>query len=552
MDPFFGRFRLISDKKKFEFVSKGGGVVFLLIALFPVAFCHATEQVLQQVAREIREEVLRGNNDAIGKPLPLASHWNEGMSKDGYTPHYQVAMIRKGHHLLPWFNMPRPGQNTGISYYAPLNKVAELKLPITFISTEWEHLLTSDPAYFNLPPDKNPNVVDLNNKILPKISPFGPVKYWRELGRKWTAGPIMEILQELYPDPPLIIFLSNNEAVKLRWTEIERDKRYIAKYGIGRDDNFKRKIMGDAWIERYRALQEGMREGLTNPHWKDKAIFIGYNAFGSSFFARSTNWMDYSLYTPGRFSPWPLAWDGGGPPYYLHNWDRNTDYWVMSPQIRAMNWVFMQKEIYKLNPKYWFEISVWDGHVAGDPSDKRLYYASLGQIYTPDRYSGMVQFGMWLLRPRVVREFRGSTETVTKTGSYFVSIMNAVDNVYSNPILRKFWRKGKLVVNKSHMHPFQAVVPREYQGRDRWFLIDTNLDPPRPWKYETELPVFALPLVMGRSPNREWLIYSFAPKKYIKKVKISIPNYGAVWIDASPSGAYHHLVEKTGKVIAVK
>ena len=67
---------------------------------------------------------------------------------------------------------------------------------------------------------------------------------------------------------------------------------------------------------------------------------------------------------------------------------------------------------------------------------------------TTARYEGLVQFGMWLLRPRVVREFRGWLETVEYAGAYFDAILDAVDRVYANAVLRKFWRRGDLVPNR--------------------------------------------------------------------------------------------------------
>jgi len=42
--------------------------------------------------------------------------------------------------------------------------------------------------------------------------------------------------------------------------------------------------------------------------------------------------------------------------------------------------------------------------------------SSTGQRWSPDRYAGFVQFGMWLLRPRAVEEFRGWMETVASAG----------------------------------------------------------------------------------------------------------------------------------------
>ena len=275
------------------------------------------------------------------------------------------------------------------------------------MGTQWESLLSTSPEFSKLPLDKNPNVIDLNGKVLPSGSPFGPVELWREVGRKWTSTPIMKKLQEIYPDPPLVLFVSNNEHRKLQWKDAEGSLRYLALYGKGKDDAFKRKVIGDGFIERYRALQEGMREGLTAKSWKDKAVFIGYEAFGGSAFARWGGWIEYSLYTPGRIEPWPLAWDGASVPFYTHNWDGSTDFTVWSPQIQSMNWVFMLQEAYRLNHIFWFELSTWDGHELSQVNDKRNYYAKLGQAYNPERYGGMVQFGMWLLRPRAVREFRG-------------------------------------------------------------------------------------------------------------------------------------------------
>jgi len=69
--------------------------------------------------------------------------------------------------------------------------------------------------------------------------------------------------------------------------------------------------------------------------------------------------MEYSLTTQGRIDPWPLAWDGGSPSFYNHSWNPAADYTVWSPQIESMNWPFMLDEALKLNPKFWFEISVW-------------------------------------------------------------------------------------------------------------------------------------------------------------------------------------------------
>jgi hypothetical protein len=377
-----------------------------------------------------------------------------------------------------------------------------------------------------------------------KVSPFGPVELWHEVGKKWTSTMLVKRLQEWYPAPPLVLFISNNEHSKLVWHEVESSARYLAAYGSGRDDNFKRQVVGDGWIPRYRALQNGMREGLGDTSaWGQHAKCVAYFAFGTRAFGRWNDWLNYSLYTPGRMEPWPLAWDGASASHYADNWSAITDHTMMSPQIEAMNWVFMQKEAVHLNPEFRLEISVWDGYEPTKANDKRTYYQQEGTEFSPLRYEGSVQFGMWLLRPRVIREFRGNDGSVLRDEPYFLSVVKSVDRVHNDPTLKRFWRKGKLVANKNFVHPYQVKIPSEYKTMERWFLLDTNLDPIRPWSLHTDIPVFAIALLIGNKPDREWLVYGHSPLKGRSEVKIFIPDYQAVELDISQGGSFYHVVE---------
>lgn len=527
-------------------------ISFLIVLITYAIGGHSfADDPVLPVAEAIRAEATRPNSSEIGRPLPLAAHWNTGQWSDaGFTPHYQMKLIENGHHILPWFQLPDPypyDKPCSDAYYEePLKKAAKLGLPVTFLSTQWERYLSDAPEYFNLPAEKNPNVVGVDGTIKNKLSPFGPVQPWREIGRKWATTEQLKKIQAWYPNPPLVIFLSNNEHRRLRWHEVGESARYAASYGNSNSDDFKRKVVGDGWIERYRALQAGMREGLAAPAWKGNSRFIAYDAFGGSAFGRWGGWLKYSLYTPGRMEPWPLAWDGASPSYYVHNWDSSTDYTVMSPQVQAMNWLFMLDEAYRINPAFWFEISTWDGHEPKRKDDKRKFYSSKGQTFTPERYEGFIQFGMWLLRPRVVREFRGHLDTVENSGAYFMALLRSVDRVHSNPVLRRFWRKGKLVPNRDYEHPYQALIPKEYQKVDRWFLLGSDQDLPRPWNLETEVPVFSLALVIGTAPNREWLIYAHSPLRETENAEVSLAEYGNVGIKSSPSGSYY-LVSETSR-----
>ncbi|HWE04256.1 MAG TPA: hypothetical protein VG326_17760 [Tepidisphaeraceae bacterium] len=305
-------------------------------------------------AEQITAETCRPNHDAIGHVLPLAGHWNVGVAPKGDTfdPQYQLRLIDEGHHIIPFLDMPTPATAPGKMQYweQGIKRAAALHLPIALIASQWEAALSSDKAYLDLPPEANPNVVGVDGKILHEVDPFGPVEPWREIGRQWGASAGLAQLQRWYPDPPRIMLISNNEAAKLAWSDCEKDKRYVELYGAGKDGDFMRKVVSAGWIERYRAMIGSMREGLASPAWKNNAVFIGYDAFGPPHFGRMGGWREYSLYIPGRIDFSPLVWDGGSPSFYTRNWNASTDYTVWSPQVEAMNWVFMQQEALRLNP----------------------------------------------------------------------------------------------------------------------------------------------------------------------------------------------------------
>lgn len=528
---------------------------------------------VQKVATEIRTEVLRKNDDPAGRALPLLASWSIGEipSIPGMTPATQIEFVEAGHHVVPSFQFPqsssggdfRPADEKMIElkrayYEAPLKRAAELQLPITLVSTQWERWLSDDKKYSELPANQNPNVVTPEGKIEDKVSPFGPIEHWRAVGAHWANSPLMKQVQQWYPNPPLVILLSNNEHRALRWVEVETDARYLEKYGKGRDDDFKKKVVADAWIERYRALQDGMR-GALSPEWRDRVLFAGYGAFGPAHMGRWPGWTNWSSHSPGRIDPDPLMWDMSSPSYYTHHWNQETDYKVYSPQIESMNWVFMQREALKLNPNHRLSISVWDGHVPDDRygknskyPDKRGVYRALGQTYEPPRYQGYAQFGMWLLRPREVREYRDHTTHIDVMRPYFLALAEVVDRIYENDTLEYFWRKGELVPNRAGQHPYQSSIPEEWKNEDRWFLLDTNLNPPRPWKLDTEIPVFSLALVDGAAGSRRWLVYAHSPVQERKAVEITIPEYGKVTVDVPVAGAFYVVNEKAKSVTPVR
>jgi hypothetical protein len=562
--------------------------VLCLVSCF--IFCGiATASVVD----EIRIEATRPNYDGIGRPLPLASHW-VGCAP-GITADDHIDMIEQGHHIFPIFILPWP-DNQG-PYYAEnaIKRAARMNLPIAFVSTQWEFLLSREP-YISIDTvdgvfsgdeaseSTNPNVIARDGSVLEKVSPFGPqgqIDLWREVGGKWSSNPAVQAIQNWYPNPPLVIFISNNEYRKLLWWEAETSERYIETYideEAGMDDetrgNYRRRVFGDGWIPRYRALIEGFRDGLIKQWWRDKSVFIGYEAFGPSFFNRLDDiWSKYSLTTTyvgnldtqpnsvPRIDPWHFAWDGTTSSFYVLDADPSTDYQVWSPQIGSMNWLFMLEETYLFNPEFWFEMSVWDGHnIYYENLDKRKYYEQLGQIYTPDRYKGMVQFGMWLMRPRVVREFRYYNEAKEETLPYYTPIIESVDRVYKDPILQSFWRTGQLVANPVGQHPYQSGILDGYRddqieeryGIGRWFLLSTNFTPEiPPNSLDTEIPVLSLALVMGEFPDRQWLVYAHSPLTDREYVEIVIPEYKSIVVDVSVGGSFYLVDESENTVTPI-
>ena len=460
---------------------------------------------------------------------------------------------------MPWFAHPnRAGSLDGeqgtrfVEYYeGPMRRAAELGLPLTFVASQWEAPLSAAP-YHDPPPGENPNVVDTEGKVRKAVSPFGPVAPWREVGRTYTDNLLMRRLQQWYPEPSLVVFLSNNEHGKLRWHQAEESRRYLDAHGPGRDADYRRKLFADAWIERYRALQGAMRDGLASEAWRSAARFVGYAADPPEFIGRWEGWVHYSLHSPGRIFPYPLMWDGGSASYYMHDWCPTTDHTTWSPQIEFMNAVFMLREGYRLNPEWWHELSTWDGHEwpwrKKTPSKTTVYETS-GQVWNPARYQGFLQYGLWLLRPRLLREYRGWTTPWDKAEPYFLALAEAVARVHHSPRLRQWWRRSELVPNRTRQHVHRAGIPEEYRGEDRWFMLECNANTQEfPWELHWKIAVFSLARVRGKAPQRQWLVYAHSPLAERDDVVISVPGFGDITVDVGPGGAFYEMDETTRAV----
>jgi hypothetical protein len=489
----------------------------------------------------------------------------------GWTTGYQVELLNKGHHILPWMGWPRgnpaadeKSKDRFDDYYAALlAHCRELKLPISFRGTQWEAMLVKK-NYRALPPDESPAVLTPEGKLIGRVSPFGAIERWKDPAKEYVGTPAMKRVQKLYPDPPLVLFVSNNEAPRLRWAKnkgLSESGRYLKLHGEGKSDEFKRKVVGQGWAGRYPVMFQAMRDALVTESWKKNVRFVGYGSFGPSHFGRWDGWKVYSLITKDVIDPEPLFWDGGSPSYYTHNWNDNRDHWVFSTQVQSMNWIFMLDRVYRKNPDFWWEVSTWDGNSGWDPGkpydashlkkSKACQYMKEGQTYTPDRHEGWLQFGLWLLRPRVFREFRGSTVPRAPWQPYFDRMIAAVDRIHENQKLEEFWRHGRAVPNKAHRHPYQTDIPDHLKDIRRWYLLDTSLDPERPWSMKTNLPVFSMALALGEEGTRRWLLYAHSPLEDRTEVGVTIPHFKKVIVDVPRKGAFYEVLEVDGKAARV-
>jgi hypothetical protein len=521
----------------------------------------AAHAEIPAAATAVREEALRAQNDPAGRPLPLVAHWH----RQSLPLSVQVQLIQEGAPILPWmdYHRSRPLSTADTS---ALSTLREWQLPLVLITGgQWEEDFYLAGEYTVLPIEQTGVADDLAGQKIKKVGPMSPIEPWRKLGREWTNNANAKALQLAYPNPPLVLFASNNEAQRLRWGDAETSKTYVDAYGTGQPDNLKRKVFGDGWLERYSAMFQGMRDGLTAAEWKANSRFIGYNAFGPDHWGRWDSWKNYSLVTEDRIAPDWHMWNGAIVEAYDNDWEPDKmAFHIWSMQTEMMNLVFQKDEALKAQPNFWFELIFWDGDQY-DPlasGDKPGQYAAKGVAYTPQFYAGWTQYSLWMLVPRVAREFRHSIDNRSRWWAYFEQIIAGVQRVHSDPVLRKFWRNGELVPNPARIHPFDRELPAKWADTSvypRWFNLKTSADNPalpdyiRPGSgYRLQMPIWTLARVIGSKPNREWLVYSHAPLGELKDVRVTIPGFADITVPkVAIEGSFYHVVEATGKVTEV-
>lgn len=582
---------------------------FLVVAWAALSSCLISTEshgVADNTIRAITAEATRSNADAIGYPLPLAATWGAGeireMSGKAHNivddqrwaslPLQQIQLIEQGHYILPtltfnpeldigdiWPSFPSNEINkfyeTNRSYYRDaFRMLSRYHLPFTLKSTEYEFVFCTfaepraeDGSYWCWFKDSqrlNPRFRRQLSSFsppqpykpsYPQVLPSGEPSVWGELGSLWTKGNFLKELQTIYPDPPLVQFLSNNEYPRLDWrffpeqanhTGNEALKAWVDAHHlslnpnespVSDNSNWIRRVFFEGWRPLYGALFQGAKAELP-PAWAHSTRFAGYDSFfpwnyglrGVCFDDAGGNQGRNLLY-PGNLVPWSQIWDGNSIHLYRTLQGAMT---LAHAHLSVQNFAFAIKEtLNKLNPEYFLEISIWNGR----PQDDLPHYRK-----SPLRQEGETQFDMWLLRPRVVREYRSwTTPPLENPERYFYSVINSVDRVHNNAILRQFWRSSSLVPNRAKKHFYSGCDLPGYENADRWYLLDSpnnGTSGPCTWNARTqdwnvqaafgmdelhhsvcpelENPVFALARVQNEPPSRQWLVYAYTPKQPVQ------------------------------------
>ena len=475
---------------------------------------------METMARSITAEALKAFSDSKERALPLTAHWNVGES-EGMDPMYMLSRIELGEHILvSWKLDPYYSDTIGSSYYEEsVKKAAELNLPLVFVLPAPESALTKENYYRSLEATENPNVVDTNGDIVEKLSPFGPDELWSEMGEQWASTALMAQLQEWYPNPPLVVFVSKDEADKLLWSELETSSRYQENYPAGKDDSFKRTLVGAKWIEKYRQMHDGFKKGFTQTPWKENVKFVSYNKLSDNL-GTSNEWINNATLTNQYMNVWPLTADGVTIDFNLLGDKSDTS--TNAPHILANNLPFMLSEAKLQNPSFSYQLSIDDNEKITDVA----------------RYRGLTQFALWFLRPSTIRQASSAT-TAEELEPMYQELSDSVELIHYNEQLASFWRDAELV--STGESDLNKNIPSQYQYDPRKFLLETDANPIKPWDENTAIKVWSFALLKGESPNREWLVYVQSPEGNISDLTVTIPTYQDIKVDSSVNGQFYIL-----------
>jgi len=492
-------------------------------------------------------------------PLPVAASWANGserLDSQRYSTQWQIDRLLEGYRFLPTVPMLPPHlKNWGDDGLKETARdMARLGVPLAWRSNQ-PFLDVLGSPYKYMGEDSNPRAFlrdETGDPVFSTLlSPWASSEAWVEVGFNYATSVTSRQLYDLYPDPPLVIFLDNNEAWKTvqAYKVYEQEARFAEKYHPDANLNAIKAAVSYGMACKFRQYLDGLKSGMPES-WREVVITVPYKGSmdGETQFDYRTRGEDANAQRDirGPYNPWDgtfywsyRAWDGSSPPYYLHDWQRVYDFNVRSPRFFVMTMAAVgHREAFEWNPDHFVELSVWDG---GAKKRNKIEELFPGQEWSSQRYLGYVRWGMWIARPQVVREFRASQNWVEVYLEDTMALIRAVEEVWDNPVLEKFWRNSVLVPNPDRQHPLWRG-PTGFEDVPRMFLLEVSTHP-EVWRYEdanipegeeTVIPVWAL----ARKLGDEYLVFADAPLGDREGVTVTIPGHGDVVLDVPLGGAF--------------
>jgi hypothetical protein len=512
-------------------------ISIIQIALFCQRSFGSPDNVEESTISEIKYEAALPSRSMAGRPLPLYSSWNTGELGRGFTPEKQINLIRQGHHVMPALLISSPDKAVNKPYFIPaLEYIEKHRLPITLVSSQWEGVFFEDPRTSGASEQPPTLLLRGKNRVL---NPGADKLLWTKVGNRWGSGSTLHFLQEHLTAPAKVIFLSNNEASKPRWYDAYTSIDLISQIPMEqRSPQGIRSYLNTRWTDLYLALIQGINAKLFNNSWKSSIQYVGFDALVPSYIGRYYEWNKDAQFNESAQNMGINVWGGASLPYYLNDWDDSTFYTVWSPQLEAMNYLPQLEQALTKNPGYWSEISIWDGHILKSKKDKLQYFKAHEHELTECRYAGFSKFGLWLLTPRVIREFRFYNEGYEEQGYAAEAIMKTVDELYADKNLQQFWRRGLLLENDQGKHPYNSLLPDSYKTASRWFLLESKENTGNMNSLSNEIKVFSIAIKISDQKQSKYLIYVFSPFLTQNTVTVTIPGIGDRPVNSSQCGAY--------------
>ena len=467
---------------------------------------------LTETANSITREALNAFSPTSIHSLPLLSH--SQISTGALSPMEQIDRIEQGEHILVTWNLDAYYESSlGQDYYEDsIKRAKSLNLPLVFLMPSPESALLYNDYYASMNIKNTPSVVTNQNSKLKKLSPFVNDTLWKEVAKEQATMYILKKIQEWYPNPPLIVFTCKDETPKLQWSEIETSSRYIKRYSIGQDDNFKRTLIASKWIEKYRVLHESFKDNLTQSAWKRKSKFISNNRLSEDM--GKAGWQKNATFTNLYTNIWPLTADGITVNFELKS--AKDTYSSNSPQTLINNLPFMLGEANEINPSIATKLSIKDNGLLNDKDD----------------YKGFAQFALWFLRPSIVEQ-----SSTSYNDEFFNELSNSIELIYQNETLKDFWLNGELLENKVQKN-INNINLNNCNNKARWYILnDDSLD------------ITSFMLKMGN----KYLLYAQSKNKAPIKTKITVNDDFSVNTDIDSFGSFYYISEnlKVEKIVAV-